>query len=1115
MKFYTILIFVTLPFFLSAESPRVDLIYPNGNEAYFSNTENTIYWTGDSSETVSLYFQTDSEEEWVLIAENVSGNQYIWIAPEHTSKSYKIKIERLIENENLGIEHNSTYASERGAGLFRVFETEDNNFMLAGTIPYSGGDVETYYGYTDVWLIKVNKNGELLWQKTYGTTGTDVFSNMIQLEDHGYLIAATADSADIDATKSAGSRDVLLIRTDKNGEKIWSKSFGGYLGEKIYSLTIDNDGNFLACGTTSSNSGDFARDVGSKDDAFIMKITPQGDLIWTKYLVGDMWEELIRIFPTDEGYTVIGHTNSTNGVFERESSNKDIFIIKLDNEWNTIKVKYIGGNSNERVFGAAMSDDKTLYISGFTLSNDMDFVNKKVDYAGFVGSLSNDLEINWLNTYGGSGSSRFGDVFLNNDGTLSAIGGTSANDGDITENKGGEDAWYINLDLSGKTIWSKTYGGTGEDSFHSVCQTNHNYICGATGSIDYDLSSRSDYGNKAWLATMTKGEFVKIDTSDNNFAVLPQPISNITITSPSASNKYNAKDTVYIEWVGNESEFVNILYSSNNGSDWVTIKDSVTGNKYAWFPKEISVDNYIIKIEEQVKVFEETDIEWDRNYSPGSSYDFLSIESYGNGIIVVAKTDRFGQDKKSAERGEEDIWVFELDSLGRIIWQNTFGGNKTDRVSEIIKTKDKNYLMVGSTKSDSHGLQNEGEEDYWVVKFDRKGNEIFSRSFGGNNADSAKSVIELDDGYLIYGTMRSDTNKYVEVPRWAIYNWVLKINHSGDIIDSKLEEIGNINYNATLLQKDSTTIQVFGDPKSFLSENGDPIRYIGFYCSRFDNNWNEISKKKLINNEIVRTKFAFNDEGNSTSIVALTSSIHNRDHKVYLYKINDNDQLTDSVKIENFDVNNIQSVSRASDLGYYIAYQTKADSSSSNLAYGLLGIAKIDENGKLLWKNKYGGSYWDGDPIVNVLNDGSFVLIGNCRSYDGDVSRNHFSKRSDYKNGKYATWIIKFRKTHYTVNTETDIKFGDEQEEISFDFLVYPNVTAGEIKIKVKLKEELNSTIKLYDNLGRSIETLYEGSLSTSEEIIDYSTKPLAPGRYYISLKTPEFESTQILEVVK
>lgn len=1117
-KLFVIFLLVFLPFITFAESPRVDIAYPNGGEVFFSNTNNTIYWKGDSSEKVSIYFRTSVESDWSLIAKDVTGNKHNWLVPEIISNSYNIKLEREFENENLNIVKNYTYASLRGAGFSKVFETDDNSLILAGTIPYSGGDVKIYYGYLDIWLIKVNKSGDILWQNTYGTTGKDELIDIIQLDDNGYLISAVADSANIDATKNEGSEDILLIRLDENGNKLWSKSYGGLHRDIGISLIVDKDGNYLLCGNTASDQADFYRDVSQKDDAFIMKIDKQGEKVWTKFFVGEMWEEITRVFSTNDGYTIVGHTNSTKGDFERMSEEKDIFIKKLDNDWNTLKTLYIGGSGNERVYNSVMSDDKTLYICGFTLSNDLDFANKKVNNAGFIGSISSELEINWLNTYGGSGENRFGDIFLNDDGTLSAIGGTTSNDGDVDNNKGGEDAWYINLDLSGNTLWSKTYGGSYDDSFYSFCETNHKFICGATGSSDYDLSTREDYGNKAWLATMTEEPISRVDTADNNFAVIPQPKSEIKIKSPK-TKYYSPNEPVHIEWMDNESQFVKLSYSTNNGNDWILIKDSIQNNTYDWFPTDLNNHDCIIRIEDRVKVFEETAIEWDRNYSPGSSYNFLSIESYDNGIVVICKTDNSGHDKNSLKRGEDDIWVFELDSLGKIKWQNTFGGDSTDIIYDIIKTKDKNYLMVGCTKSNSHGLHNEGAEDYWIVKFDRSGREIFSINYGGNRGEIATNVIEANDGYLVYGTMWSDTNKYINVPRWSIYNWVMKIDKNGQLINSKLDDYTQIVSKAEFILKDSNTIQIIGNPKpvsspEYITKNIVSPYFAGFALKEIDFDGNVTWKKDIANNRFMRSKFAFNNKDNSTTIIALTSDRYETNERdVYLYRVNFDGDLTDSLKIESLDINNIKAVSRAGDLGYYIAYQTKADSSNSNGVYGLLGLAKIDENGKLLWKKKYGGSYWDGDPIVNVMKDNSFVMIGNCRSYDGDVSRNHFSNRTNYRDGDYATWIVKFRKTHYPVYSDIELKFGNEHNDILF--IVYPNITTGDVKIKVKLEEESYSTINLYDNLGRQVEVLFEGNLSANEEIFNYNTKSLAPGRYYVNLKINEFETTKVLEVLR
>ena len=184
--------------------------------------------------------------------------------------------------------------------------TTDGGFIISGWTRSFGA------GFTDVWLIKTDANGDTLWTKTYGGVEGDVGWHVVQTSDGGYGIAGYTSS------NSAGSEDFLLIRTDSEGDTIWTRTFGGNLDDRAWSLDTTADGGFIMIGHTwSFGSGN--------EDVWLIRVNSEGDLLWSKTLGDQDGERGFSIRTTDDdGYIFTGMTNGsiTNEV--------DLWLVKMD-----------------------------------------------------------------------------------------------------------------------------------------------------------------------------------------------------------------------------------------------------------------------------------------------------------------------------------------------------------------------------------------------------------------------------------------------------------------------------------------------------------------------------------------------------------------------------------------------------------------------------------------------------------------------------------------------------------------------------------------------------------------------------------------------------------------
>jgi hypothetical protein len=147
-----------------------------------------------------------------------------------------------------------------------VRSTPDGGAVITGSSASNqSGDVGTNHGNEDLWVVKVNANGEMVWNKLFGGTGSEVASAVAVTPDGGYLIAGFSDSKDGDVGATQGLEDLWVLKIATNGQMLYSKTFGGSGYENGSALLLNSDGSFYVSGDTESNSR-------GKADGWLLKL---------------------------------------------------------------------------------------------------------------------------------------------------------------------------------------------------------------------------------------------------------------------------------------------------------------------------------------------------------------------------------------------------------------------------------------------------------------------------------------------------------------------------------------------------------------------------------------------------------------------------------------------------------------------------------------------------------------------------------------------------------------------------------------------------------------------------------------------------------------------------
>ncbi|WP_028978779.1 T9SS type A sorting domain-containing protein [Sporocytophaga myxococcoides] len=415
-------------------------------------------------------------------------------------------------------------------------------------------------------LIKYDADGNQLWLRIYGGSQDDKIAYLTQAIDGGYIIAGTTKSSDGDITDgNNGEYDIFLLKVDNNGDQQWNKTFGGSKNEELVDFILTPDNNYLIGSNTLSNNGDITDGNNGASDYWLLKIDALGNKIWNKTFGGSNDDRLVKVSPAaNGGYIVAGNSFSTNGDITDHKGEEDFWIVKTNNSGTKLWTKSLGGSDEEDLTNMITMPDGSSIFGGYTQSSNGDILNFHGVQDCFVAKLDQSGNKIWAKAYGGSdvefpysksillptanggftmaaiSSSDDGDINLPNSfeglwifkassqgiitssriyasavvtgdilnipggGLLVAVA-TRENGGDVTTPPHGPiflfyDHWIFKTDQYGNIIWDGTYGSSYED-YASTIQTTPDggiLITGTGGAFDGDIEGPAGFSG-AWI----------------------------------------------------------------------------------------------------------------------------------------------------------------------------------------------------------------------------------------------------------------------------------------------------------------------------------------------------------------------------------------------------------------------------------------------------------------------------------------------------------------------------------------------------------------------------------------------------------------------------------------
>ena len=213
--------------------------------------------------------------------------------------------------------------------LLDLAETDNGDYILVGSSDSNDTDVSNNLGSYDFWVVKIDALGDLIWDKNYGGTQIDEAFSILKTVDNHFIIAGNSRSNDINITKNNGSADIWVIKIDINGKLIWEKNYGGSSFENATKIISSSSGGFVISGSSRSADLDVSNNKGNKD-VWVIKINDKGNLEWQKSIGGSELDEANSLLELKNGALMLaGESWSENSDILENKGFSDGLIIKL------------------------------------------------------------------------------------------------------------------------------------------------------------------------------------------------------------------------------------------------------------------------------------------------------------------------------------------------------------------------------------------------------------------------------------------------------------------------------------------------------------------------------------------------------------------------------------------------------------------------------------------------------------------------------------------------------------------------------------------------------------------------------------------------------------------
>ncbi|HEY0680388.1 MAG TPA: T9SS type A sorting domain-containing protein [Chitinophagaceae bacterium] len=364
-----------------------------------------------------------------------------------SSDAWVVKLDR-----NGSIVWQRSYGGTRNDDFMYGLALSNGDFICVGSTESTNGDVSGLHGsLADLWAVRIDANGNIIWSKTYGGTDKDGGWVIRHAVDGGYVIAGYAESADGDLTNHYGYADIWVLKINDNGAIQWQKKYGNYNEQYTNDLHVTSDGNYIIAGYQRWRG--VPNCIGSPMYAFYqaayLKIDRNGTALWENYTTfacgnpgSSFFSANLHEMPGGQYFFVGNAINATLENYARWSFGR---VNPTTGQRTPLTprfapLEYIYSTSNGTNPNSSILLTDSSILSTMTIgSSNANATLTKIN----TDDTLNEVRYHYQKQYGGTNVDQFFSIEQVNESEYIAVGRTNSNNGDVSGNHGDYDFWVV------------------------------------------------------------------------------------------------------------------------------------------------------------------------------------------------------------------------------------------------------------------------------------------------------------------------------------------------------------------------------------------------------------------------------------------------------------------------------------------------------------------------------------------------------------------------------------------------------------------------------------------------------------------------------------------------
>lgn len=377
-----------------------------------------------------------------------SDNNFYVVGSTQTAGSQTVDI--LISKFSAsGIEIWSKTIGESGDDRGIAIELINNQPFVLASSTSSTGIFAGNHGREDIYLIRLNASGNLLGSSHYGGNFADIPTDLSKTASGDLLIAAHSKSTEGFFDINKGQNDMWIVRVNDHGDLIWKRNYGGM--DEDFSTNVHElpNGEIVFSGHSASFDGDISVNYGDFDLS-LFKLTSNGAILWERNYGGQQSEISIDLLINEEGHIFMaGNTQSLSFDVSKNAGFSDAWVLEINALNGAILWEATHGSEfSDYATSLKMGANNQLYLMGTTNAPMFHGEQSNGNEDAWLAHVNSPESINHLALFGGDGFESVCNFCVNSDGSILMIGTSNSQNDLFSTNKGKSDGWISKLELN-------------------------------------------------------------------------------------------------------------------------------------------------------------------------------------------------------------------------------------------------------------------------------------------------------------------------------------------------------------------------------------------------------------------------------------------------------------------------------------------------------------------------------------------------------------------------------------------------------------------------------------------------------------------------------------------